>query len=181
VSTGLLILRVVVGVLFIGHGTQKLFGWFGGHGLEGTGGFFEQLGYRPGKPHAALTGAVETTGGALLALGLFTPLAAAMLIGVMLNAIVSVHWPKVWSTDNGLEFPLVMATAAAALAFAGPGRVSIDAAMGGASWGVAWPLVALILGFASGSVLLTERGRELARERERGSVEDDAYAERRAA
>src|SRR3954454_7675468 len=81
-DTGLLLIRIVVGLLLVGHGTQKLFGWFGGHGLEGTGGFFEKLGYRPGKVWAAVAGMSETGGGLLLALGLFTPLASAMIIGV---------------------------------------------------------------------------------------------------
>src|SRR5205085_8099803 len=87
-DVGMLILRLVVGALFIGHGTQKLFGWFQGHGLEGTAGFMESLGYRPGKRYAALGGLAEAGGGALLVLGLLTPLAAALIVGMMLNAIL---------------------------------------------------------------------------------------------
>src|SRR6266508_2318430 len=87
-DTGLLILRVVVGLLFVGHGTQKLFGWWGCHGLDGTGGFFESLGYRPGRTYAALAGGSEAGGGALLALGFFTPLVVAAIIGDMVIAIV---------------------------------------------------------------------------------------------
>ncbi|MBV8958491.1 MAG: DoxX family membrane protein, partial [Actinobacteria bacterium] len=90
-STALLLLRVVVGLLFVGHGTQKLFGWFGGHGLEGTGQFFENLGLKPGIKHARAAGAAEAGGGALIALGLLTPAAAAALIGVMSTAIRTVH------------------------------------------------------------------------------------------
>src|SRR3982751_2357225 len=119
------VLRALIGGLFIGHGTQKLFGWFGGHGIAGTGGFFESLGYRPGKPHATLAGLTEAGGGLLLALGLFTPLAAAALIGVMVNAIGAVHWPNgLWVTEGGVEYPLVLAAVACALAFTGPGDVS---------------------------------------------------------
>ena len=88
---GLLVLRLVVGALFIGHGTQKLFGWFDGHGVEGTGGFMESLGYRPGKRYALLGGVAEAGGGLLLFLGLLTPLAAAAIIGMMINAIFAVH------------------------------------------------------------------------------------------
>jgi len=99
-DVAMFILRIVVGLLFVGHGAQKLFGWFGGHGLEGKGGFFESLGYRPGKEQAALAGFAEFGGGALLALGLFTPLAAAAIIGVMINAIATVHAPNgIWATE----------------------------------------------------------------------------------
>src|SRR3954471_7383566 len=113
-SLGLLVLRVVIGLLFVGHGTQKLFGWFGGHGLEGTGGFMASLGYRPGRQHALLAGLSEAGGGALFALGLFTPLAVAILIGVMVNAIGSAHWDNgLWVTNGGYEYPLVLCAAAA--------------------------------------------------------------------
>src|SRR5205823_5009953 len=101
---GLLILRVVVGALFIGHGTQKLFGWFEGHGLEGTAGFMHSLGYRPGKRYAAIGGLAEAGGGLLLVLGLLTPLAAVLIVGMMLNAILSVHLENgVWATNGGYE------------------------------------------------------------------------------
>src|SRR5689334_5538801 len=91
---GLLVLRVVVGLLFFGHGAQKLFGWFGGHGLAGTGGFFEQIGFPHGKRQAALAGLAEAGGGLLLALGLLTPLAAALIISVMVVAVSKVHFAK---------------------------------------------------------------------------------------
>src|SRR5687767_13045552 len=95
---GLLVLRLVVGTLFVGHGTQKLFGWFGGYGLEGTGGWLRSLGYRGGKTAAAAAGLAEAVGGALLVLGFMTPFAAAAIIGVMINAIASVHLDKgVWN------------------------------------------------------------------------------------
>src|SRR5882757_7128941 len=101
-DTGLLLLRIVVGLLLAGHGAQKLFGWFGGHGLEGTGGFFHGLGYRPGKAFAFVAGLSEFGGGLLLALGLFTPLAGAIIIGTMFNVITSVHSDKgPWAQNGG--------------------------------------------------------------------------------
>jgi putative oxidoreductase len=157
-DTGLLILRVVVGLLFVGHGTQKLFGWFGGYGLEGTGGFMESLGYHPGRRHASLAGMTETVGGGLLVLGLFTPLAAAMIIGVMVNAIMSVHRPNgMWNTDGGMEFPLVLATAAATTAFTGAGGVSLDAALDWDLSGWGWGLAAVALGCAVGGLVVASR------------------------
>src|SRR3954453_6749355 len=128
---GLTILRVVVGALFIGHGTQKLFGWFGGYGLEGTGGFFESLGYRPGKRAAMAAGASEAGGGALLALGFLSPLAAAGIVGSMSQAIQAVHAPKgPWVSDGGWEYNAVLIAAALAVADAGPGDMSLDHALG---------------------------------------------------
>src|SRR4051812_49982231 len=97
-----LILRLLIGGLFIGHGTQKLFGWFGGPGLEGTGGFFESLGLRPGRRHATAAGISEALGGALLALGAATPVAATMVAGSMVTAVRKVHGPNgPWVADNG--------------------------------------------------------------------------------
>lgn len=158
---GLLVLRVVVGGLFAGHGTQKLFGWFGGHGLEGTGGFFEQLGYRPGKPHASLAGLSEAGGGLLLVLGLLTPLACAAIVGVMVNAIVAVHAPKgVWNTDGGIEYPLVLMASASALAFTGAGDFSLDSALGWRLSGYGWGVFAVALGLLGGVVLSSTRRTE---------------------
>src|SRR2546421_8063795 len=100
-DVGLLVLRLVVGLTIAAHGSQKLFGWFGGGGLDGTAPFLEQLGFRPGKVHAAVTGIAEMGGGAGLALGLLTPLAAAAVIGAMIAAAVSVHWSKGFFLTNG--------------------------------------------------------------------------------
>jgi putative oxidoreductase len=109
---GTTLTRVLVGGLFIGHGTQKLFGWFGGHGLDGTAGFFESIGLRPGKPNAIAAGASEAGGGALLAAGVATPLAGAALHGVMTSAIKHVHAEKgPWSTDGGWEYNGVLMAA----------------------------------------------------------------------
>src|SRR5919109_1231070 len=104
---GRIAIRAIVGPLFIGHGTQKLFGWFQGAGLEGTGGFFEKLGLRPRKPHAAAAGAAEAGGGVLLMLGALTPFAAAGISGTMITAIRTAHAGKgPWVTGGGYEYPL---------------------------------------------------------------------------
>jgi putative oxidoreductase len=160
-DTGVLLLRIVVGLLLAGHGSQKLFGWFGGHGLEGTGGFFHSLGYKPGKRFAALAGLSEFGGGLLLALGLFTPLAAAAIIGTMFNAVTSVHMKNgPWLTNNGWEYNLVIATSAAAVAFTGPGAVSLDNALGWNFAGNGWGIAALALGLGAG--LITDIYRRVA-------------------
>ena len=155
---GLLILRLVIGLTLAAHGAQKLFGWFGGHGIAGTGQFFEQLGFRPGRLHAALAGIAETAGGLLLAVGLFTPLAAAALIGVMVVATVTAHWAKGFFGHNGgFEYNLVLAAGALAVALTGPGAISLDRAFG-ISWsGTSWGLAALLLGVLSGAAELATR------------------------
>jgi putative oxidoreductase len=141
---GLLVIRVVVGLLFVGHGTQKLFGWFGGHGIEGTGGFFDSLGMRPGKQHAFMAGLAEAGGGLLLALGLLTPLAAAALIAVMVVAIATVHVKNgIWNSSQGYEFNLVLIAAAFAVASIGAGDWSLDNALGLDIAGTGWGLAAL--------------------------------------
>jgi putative oxidoreductase len=157
---GLLILRVVIGALYVGHGTQKLFGWFGGHGPEGTGGFFEQLGLRPGRQHALATGAAEAGGGALLALGLCTPLAAASISGAMAGAIKTVHGPNgPWVTQNGYEYPLVVIAAMAAIADVGPGDISLDRALGVRAHGPLWAIAAVGGGVLAANLLI-ERVRQ---------------------
>ena len=151
---GRLLLRVSVGGFFIGHGAQKLFGWFGGHGLEGTGQFFEQLGLRPGRQHAAAAGLAEAGGGALLALGAFTPLGAAAITGTMLTAIERVHAPNgPWATDGGYEYNVVLIAAALALAETGPGSLSVEAALGHERSGPGWALAALAAGAAGAFAL----------------------------
>lgn len=147
-------MRVVIGLLLVGHGSQKLFGWFGGHGLQGTGGFLHSLGFRPGKPFALLGGMNEFVGGLCFALGLFTPFAAAAIIAMMFNAALSVHAANgLWITNNGVEYPLVVGTIATAVAFTGPGAASLDNAFGwdlaGEQWGIAALAIGLALGIAS--------------------------------
>ncbi|MGH2686555.1 MAG: DoxX family protein [Actinomycetota bacterium] len=154
---GMLILRLVVGGLMFGHGTQKLFGWFGGGGVGGTKGFFGSLGYPAAGTLAVVAGMAEAGGGLLLGTGFLTPLGAAAITGVLFNAIVTAHWPKVWNTEGGLEFPLAMATAAIAVAFAGPGRFSLDALAGWSLAGSTWGLVALGIGVGVGLIPLTLR------------------------
>src|SRR2546425_7213871 len=108
VDVGILVLRVVVGLLFVGHGSQKLFGWFGGKGMEGQVGIMQRLDIHPSHLWAYVSALGEFLGGLGLALGLLTPLAAAAIIGAMLVAIVRVHWSKgMWNTNGGMEFPLV--------------------------------------------------------------------------
>lgn len=144
---GRLILRTVVGGYFVGHGTQKLFGWFGGHGLDATGQFFENLGLRPGKQNARAAGAAEAGGGALLALGAATPLASSVLIATMLTAIHRVHLKNgPWVADQGYEYNLVLIAVALALAETGPGSPSVDSARGSDMRGSKWALTALLLG-----------------------------------
>jgi putative oxidoreductase len=126
VEVALLGLRLIVGLGFAAHGAQKLFGVFGGHGIEGTGGFFDQIGLRPGKPHALFAGSAEFFGGLLIALGLVTPFAAAALIGVMTAAVLTVHLPNgFFNSDNGYEYNLVLVAALFALSGIGAGEVSL--------------------------------------------------------
>ena len=174
---GLLLVRMVVGLLFAGHGVQKLFGWFGGPGREGAEAFLRSLRYRWGRGMAIAHGATETVAGALLALGFLTPLASAMVIGVMLNAIVVVHLPKgVWNTQGGFELPLVYAAAAAGLTFVGPGAWSIDRLIGFSPGPVASGLGAIALGVVAGLIALATRApaREAAAGRAEGRDEREA-------
>lgn len=155
---GLLLLRVVVGLLFVGHGTQKLFGWFGGNGIEGTGGFYDQLGYPRPRKMAVTAGVAEAGAGLLLTLGLLTPLAAAAIIGLMINAIYTVHADNgLWNTQGGYEYNLVLIAAAAALAFAGPGALALDGAFGWDLSGAVMGTVAVALGIVAAATVLAIR------------------------
>jgi putative oxidoreductase len=154
-----LVLRVLVGGLFFGHGTQKLFGWFGGNGLEATAAGFEKMGMRPGRRHAIAGGVGEAAGGAALALGLATPLASATLTSVMLTAIYRVHFKNgPWVTNGGYEYNAVLIAAVLSLAEAGPGKLSLDAALGTERSGPGWAVAAAALGVAGavGANLSTE-------------------------
>jgi putative oxidoreductase len=155
---GLLLLRSVVGLTLAAHGAQKLFGWFGGYGLDGTGGFMETLGFRPGRRQALMAGLVESGGGLLLALGFLTPVAAAAIVAVMLVAVVSVHLKAgFFVTGGGYEYNLVIGIAAVALAFTGPGALSLDALFGLPLSGALWGTGALIAGLAGGAIPLAGR------------------------
>lgn len=150
---GLLLLRLVLGALLFGHGAQKLFGAFGGHGLEGTGGFFASIGFRPGKAMALVAGLTELGAGVLLALGLLTPLAGAGVIGTLLVA-GSVHAPKgLWGQDGGYELPLVYAVLGAVLALTGPGAYSLDAVLG-LQPSLTYSLGAIALGLVAGGAVV---------------------------
>src|SRR3954463_8755739 len=143
----LFVLRVVVGLFFVGHGAQKLFGAFGGHGLDGTAGFFEMLGMRPGRRNAMAAGGAEVRGGILVALGLLTPLAAAVIIAVMTVAILTVHGPKgPWVTEGGYEYNAVLIASMFALTDRGPGEWSLDNALGIDLKGPFWAMAQLAAG-----------------------------------
>ncbi len=176
-DVGLLILRVVLGGVFIGHGTQKLFGWFGGPGRRGFGSWLASMGYRPEKPLALLAGLAEAGGGASLALGFVTPLGAAAIIGMMLNATLAVHLKNgFWNTNGGLEFPLVNAAAATALAFVGPGGYSVDHALALNTSGVISGIDAVVVGVAVGLILHAWRRTQLRRTEEAQEAEGSQRA-----
>ncbi|MFJ9925682.1 MULTISPECIES: DoxX family protein [Streptomyces] len=142
---GLLLLRLAFGLPLAGHGAQKLFGLFGGRGLTATGKGFESLGYRPGKLFAAIGGLSELLGGLGLTLGLFTPLAAAAIVGVMINAMVTVTAAHgLWVDKGGVEYNIGIAVVALAVTAIGPGRLALDHYL---PWGRGgWPHAALALG-----------------------------------
>jgi putative oxidoreductase len=156
---GLLIVRVVVGALFAVHGTQKLFGWFGGYGVKGTAGFMGQLRYRRPEVAAVAAGVFETGAGLLLVFGFVTPLAAAVIIGVMINAIFSAKLQQ--GLIGGYELDLLYAAIASGLAFMGAGDFSVDNALENAyGWDLAgpiWGIGALVLGAVIGLMVLASR------------------------
>jgi putative oxidoreductase len=148
---GKLALRATIGGYFFGHGMQKLAGWFGGHGPDGTGEFFESVGLKPGRENAVLAGAAEVGGGSLLALGLFTPAAVAALTGVMATAVRHVHWKNgPWNTDGGVELHAIVLAALAAIADTGPGKYSVDEALGIRIRGPVVTALAMSAGVAGG-------------------------------
>ena len=130
-DTGLLVLRLVTGLLFAVHGAQKTFGLWGGQGLRGWQGTIERLGYRPGYPIAVLTALAELVGGLLIAVGLLTPLAGLLVVGQSVVIVFGVHWKRgFFNRDNGFEFPLVLGAGFLAILLAGPGALSVDAVIG---------------------------------------------------
>jgi len=147
-DAGLLLLRVVVGAALIGHGTQKLFGWFGGHGPRNTGAFFELLGYRPGVFFAVVAGLSEAGGGTLLAVGFLTPLAGAAVIGVMLNAATALRGRGPWIINGGWEYTVVLATVGASVALTGPGALSVDHVVG-LDWPNSWGIAGVVVGLGA--------------------------------
>jgi len=158
-GTGLLLARLILGVLMVAHGGQKLFGWLGGYGIAGTAGFFEQLGFRPGRLFVVTASVSEVVSGILIALGLFGPVGPALLLSVMIVAAVSVHWKGgLFAGTNGIEVPLLYATGAIALALTGPGPFSFDAVLGiDHIWTPALKVAALAIGAVGGVVNLLAR------------------------
>ena len=158
-GTGLLLARLIFGVLMAAHGTQKLFGWFGGYGIAGTAGFFEQMGFRPARLFVVIASLTEVLSGILFVLGLFGPVGPALLLSVMIVAAVSVHWGHgLFAATNGIEVPLLYATGAVALALTGPGPFSFDAVLGiDHIWTPALKVAALAVGAVGGVVNLLAR------------------------
>jgi putative oxidoreductase len=144
VPAGLLLIRIVVGLLFMAHGLQKLLGWFGGAGLQGTASMFDRGGLGPGRITAPLGGAAEFLGGLSLALGLLTPLGAIAVLAMMAGAVVAVHGRNgLWNSNGGVEFNLVLAAIALGLTLAGPGGWSLDHLAGLRLAGWWWALAAV--------------------------------------
>jgi putative oxidoreductase len=154
---GLLGLRLLTGVLLGGHAAQKLFGWCSGAGPAATGVLFEKWGHRPGKAMAMLAGTCEATGGLLLAAGLFVPLGAAIIAGTMLVAAAALAPQGIWAAKGGSELPVVYGAIALSLAFTGPGRWSLDQALGLELAGAGWGLAALGAAVLAGSGALARR------------------------
>ena len=163
---GLLLLRVFVGGAFIGHGTQKLFGWFGGYGPQGTGGFFSSVGFRNGVLMAVMAGLCEAGGGMLLLLGLATQLACLLLAVTMINAIAAVTFKRQFMLGSELE--LAYLVIAIAIAATGPGRISLDRAIGwddnisGLWWGVPVAVAAALISLVTLMVFRTKPAPEAA-------------------
>lgn len=159
-EVGLFLIHAVIGTLLMGHGAQKLFGVLGGYGLEGTAGYMEGFGLRPGKLFAATAGSAELVGGTLLAVGLFTPLAAALIASTMLVAARTDHAGKgLWIFNGGSEYVLTVAAVVLGLAFNGAGAWSVDAAIGWDVAGLAWGLgaVGVAAAGAAGTLALRQR------------------------
>lgn len=127
VNIGLLVLRVTLGLVMAGHGAQKLFGWWGGPGIGGFGGWLESMGMRPARAWALLAGLVEFAGGLAVALGIVTPIAALLVAGNLLVAILLAHLPNgFWNVAGGYEYPLVLVASLVAVSLIGPGFYSLD-------------------------------------------------------
>ena len=155
---GMMLLRLTIGFTLAAHGAQKLFGWFGGPGLEATGQFLAAIGFQPGRQHAWLVGFVEIAGGLLMAAGFLTPLAAALMVADMLVAAVSVHRKQGFFISNGgYEYTLVLGVASLTVAFAGAGALSLDALLGWSFGGAFWGTAALLVALVGGAIPLAAR------------------------
>jgi putative oxidoreductase len=161
-DAGLLVLRVGVGGVLLAHGGQKLFGWFGGHGIEATAAAFERLGFRPGRANAIAAGLGEAGGGALIGLGLATPAAGAAAAGTMIAA-ASVHAPAgFFATGGGYEYPALLGVSTGALALIGPGRWSFDSLLGNRFNRPWMAAVGLLVSSAASTAVVVRRRRVLA-------------------
>jgi putative oxidoreductase len=161
---GRLLARLFIGGMFIGHGTQKWFGWFGGPGIEGTTGMMGKLGLEPARANAHAASASETLGGVGIALGAFTPLAAASLIGTMITAIRTVHLKNgFWSTGGGYEYNLTIIAALLLIVDGGPGALSFDGLFGTEETGTGVALAALAAGAIGSTVTLAAAQKAAAR------------------
>jgi putative oxidoreductase len=151
-GVGLLVVRLVVGLLMAAHGSQKLFGWFGGHGIAGAGMFLESIGFRPGHLFARIAATTEVVSGLLVALGFLGPIGPALMLSVMIVAAVTVHSKNgLLSTSNGIEVPLFYGAIAVGLALIGFGSYSLDALLGLQSlYTPTWAFVALAIGVIGG-------------------------------
>lgn len=159
---GLLLIRLVIGLTLASHGVQKLFGLLGGGGISGTSGYMEKIGFHPGRRHALAAGAAELFGGLLFALGLFTPLAAGMIVGVMIVAVLAGHTGKgFFVTKGGWEYCFVLGGVAVGIAFTSPGHWSLDHLIGFSGGGVLWGIFALVLGTAGAAGQLATRRPQL--------------------
>jgi len=163
VGTGLLIGRLVLGLIMAAHGTQKLFGWFGGYGLNATGEFFVQLGFAPGRLFAFAASASELASGLLVAFGFLGPVGPALMLSVMIVAAGSVHWEHgLFAASNGIELPLLYAAGAIGIALAGPGPWSLDVLLGLTSlWTPKLISAALAIGVVGGFANLLVRRKPL--------------------
>jgi len=159
-SIGLLVVRVVVGLIMAAHGASKLLGWFGGYGLRGTGEFFVQLGFQPGRAFAAAASLSEIISGLLVALGFLGPIGPALMVSVMIVATLTVHLGQGLFAPKGIEVPLLYAAAAFGLALTGFGEYSVDAMLGVAGrWSAAFTWIVLLFGVAGAFVNLALRRR----------------------
>jgi putative oxidoreductase len=158
-GTGLLLARLVLGALMVAHGGQKLFGWLGGYGIAGTAGFFEQLGFRPGRLFVITAASTELASGILMVLGLLGPVGPALMLSVMIVAAVSVHWGHgLFAGTNGIEVPLLYGAGAIALALTGPGPFALDTLLGlDHVWTAGLDLTVLAVGTLGGVANLLAR------------------------
>ena len=173
-TAGTLIIRLAVGGLFVGHGLQKLRGSFDGPGLDGTTQMMESLEMHPARRNAVAAALTETVGGAALALGAATPVAAAGITATMITAVRKVHWNNgLWNAGGGWEFNGVLVAAATAVVADGPGLLSVDALVGKRKWGLGWAIASVVAGAVASTVLI-EAGRRASAEDGSGDSGDDS-------